>query len=47
LLPEPVFLNGLYKPVDVVQVLPDPLQALGPVTGAECKILTNLTVLCR
>ena len=28
LLPEAVFLNGLCKPVDVVQVLPDSLQAL-------------------
>ena len=37
LLPEPVFLNGPCKPVDVVQVLPNPLQALGPVSGTECQ----------
>ena len=38
LLPEPVFLNGLCKPVDVVQVLANPLQALGPVSDTECQM---------
>src|SRR5258706_10062440 len=43
LIPEQVFLNGLRKPVDVVQALPDPLQALGPVSDAECQCRAGRT----
>src|SRR5207302_10892515 len=37
LLPEPIFLNSLCKPVDVVQAVSNLLQALGSVSDTKCQ----------